>query len=421
MTSLQSSTMFNNSQNNQQQGDQIQRRHSPPDQHQQQQQQQLHQVQPSLGQPPDLRAPPPPPPQQQPIYYAQALDNNSPASSTTSSYFDNVDYQAQNSRDEQQVQHQLPATHHQLHHQHQHQHPHHTSLQRHHSQIPMPHDLIDSQNGHHVGETASSMGSNAVLQQQQQIHGQYEPTPGLDEDEDDHHAQQSQQDASIPDPDPSMGYLPPAPPDPDLVDAAMGESGGGEQPFYVNAKQYHRILKRRIARAKLEESLKIARIRKPYLHESRHKHAMRRPRGQGGRFLTASEIAELEKKRIEEEQKEKQTEHENENENGNGNETKAETETENLKNNVITQPGGGGYDGVLLHQAQVDGSASSPNVKADGAIRSNSTYSPSLANISASNGNTSADSSNVNGGFEKALDDTRPGLGAASATVESDR
>lgn len=76
------------------------------------------------------------------------------------------------------------------------------------------------------------------------------------------------------------------------------------QPFYVNAKQYHRILKRRTARAKLEEKLKVERIKKPYLHESRHKHAMRRPRGQGGRFLTAAEIAQ--QKKQEEEQHIKQ-------------------------------------------------------------------------------------------------------------------
>ena len=72
--------------------------------------------------------------------------------------------------------------------------------------------------------------------------------------------------------------------------------GAEESPLYVNAKQFHRILKRRVARQKLEEQLRLtSKGRKPYLHESRHNHAMRRPRGPGGRFLTADEVAALEK------------------------------------------------------------------------------------------------------------------------------
>ena len=76
----------------------------------------------------------------------------------------------------------------------------------------------------------------------------------------------------------------------------LAVGGAEESPLYVNAKQFHRILKRRVARQKLEEQLRLtSKGRKPYLHESRHNHAMRRPRGPGGRFLTADEVAAMDR------------------------------------------------------------------------------------------------------------------------------
>lgn len=54
-----------------------------------------------------------------------------------------------------------------------------------------------------------------------------------------------------------------------------------DQPVFVNPKQYHRILKRRVARSKQKPVHRGA-----YLHESRHRHACKRRRDGKGMFIS---------------------------------------------------------------------------------------------------------------------------------------
>jgi hypothetical protein len=59
------------------------------------------------------------------------------------------------------------------------------------------------------------------------------------------------------------------------------------QPLYVNVKQLNWIKKRK-ARRDILDSLMIS-LKSNYLHESRHRHAMKRLRAPSGRFMTKEE------------------------------------------------------------------------------------------------------------------------------------
>eukprot|EP00656_Telonema_subtile_P044531 TRINITY_DN50787_c0_g1_i1.p1 TRINITY_DN50787_c0_g1~~TRINITY_DN50787_c0_g1_i1.p1 ORF type:complete len:306 (+),score=42.99 TRINITY_DN50787_c0_g1_i1:145-1062(+) len=93
----------------------------------------------------------------------------------------------------------------------------------------------------------------------------------------------NQQDATLP--PPQILQMPLAAPPPSVRQPNYGQDPSlhpSVQPLFVNPKQYHRILIRRKKRAR--EATK----RSPYIHESRHRHAVNRPRNPDGSFVKRS-------------------------------------------------------------------------------------------------------------------------------------
>lgn len=70
--------------------------------------------------------------------------------------------------------------------------------------------------------------------------------------------------------------------------------------LYVNAKQFHRILKHCVIKQKLKETLDLMfKEWRSYLHKSRHKHAIERLWEYDDYFLSAEKITDIMKKKSE--------------------------------------------------------------------------------------------------------------------------
>lgn len=70
-----------------------------------------------------------------------------------------------------------------------------------------------------------------------------------------------------------------------------------EEPVFVNARQYERILKRRVAKTREQDTV-TPKEKKPYKHESRHSHACKRERGPSGAFLPKDKVEPKPKKKV---------------------------------------------------------------------------------------------------------------------------
>lgn len=78
----------------------------------------------------------------------------------------------------------------------------------------------------------------------------------------------------------------------------VNEGGNFQNGIFINPKQLYWIKKRKIRRELLDSIM--VHQNNNYMHESRHRHAMKRLRAPSGRFLTKEEMAEYKKQKNEE-------------------------------------------------------------------------------------------------------------------------
>lgn len=109
--------------------------------------------------------------------------------------------------------------------------------------------------------------------------------------------------------------------------------------IYINAKQYHRILRRREIRKKLnnfiQNQYKLDKNKK-YHHESRHNHAMNRERGKGGRFIGKKD-KKINKKIEEEGEEENENEERKEKKNQESREESKNADSSDKDKNIISK------------------------------------------------------------------------------------
>lgn len=138
-----------------------------------------------------------------------------------------------------------------------------------------------------------------------------------------------------------------------------------EEPIYVNAKQYNRILKRRQSRAKWMGDHGVAGGANGYRYSSRHMHAKKRPRDPAGRFIKGAIPPGTTEGGDQEQQQEQQEHPEPESGTVSNHETSAMGDTTSSHPNINDDAGSDLSDGLSDSQSEMSACPEDPSGDSD--------------------------------------------------------